>query len=306
MTLAIISHPDCLLHDMGFQHPEQPDRVRVIDKALSQSDIDFKKYEAPLADRKQLLRAHDENYINSIFARAPKEDLIPLDPDTWMNPFTLQAALRAAGAVVYAVDLVMSGEVKSAFCNVRPPGHHAEHDKAMGFCFFNNVVVGAYHALEHYHLKRVAIVDFDVHHGNGTEDIVQNDERILYCSTFQSPFYPFSGTENTSNHLINVPLPAGTDGKSFRKIVEKKFLSQIAAFKPEIIFFSAGFDAYLNDPLAGLMLVEEDYAWITEEIKQIADETCQGRIVSVLEGGYDLEGLAACAVAHVRALSSTK
>lgn len=302
MTIAIISHQDCLLHDMGLQHPEQPNRVRVIDEALNQSNIDFKKYEAPLASRVQLLRAHDEKYVNGIFARAPKTGLIPLDPDTWMNPYTLQAALRAAGAVVYAVDLIMSGEVKSAFCNVRPPGHHAEHDRAMGFCFFNNVVIGALYALEQYHLKRVAIVDFDVHHGNGTEDIVQNDQHILYCSTFQSPFYPFSGTENTSNNLINVPLPAGTDGKSFRKKVKEMLLSQIATFKPEMIFFSAGFDAYIGDPLAGLMLVEDDYAWITQEVKKIADEVCQGKIVSVLEGGYNLEGLAACAVAHVGAL----
>ena len=304
MAIGIISHPDCLLHDMAIHHPEQPARLKAIQDELIRtglSDI-LKYYTAPLATQEQLLRVHDEYYVNSVFKASPKKGITPLDSDTWMNPHTLNAALYAAGAGVYAVDLVMSSELSAAFCNIRPPGHHAEKAKAMGFCFFNNVAVAAAHAIEKYDLARVAIIDFDVHHGNGTENIFNHNTKVLYCSSFQSPFYPFSGEHTQSKHIINIPLPAGTTGKIFREKAEQFWFEKLNQFLPEMIFFSAGFDAYIQDPLSDLMLNEQDYAWITENIKKIADNICKGRIVSVLEGGYDLNGLGRCAAAHIKAL----
>ena len=303
MTIAYITHPDCALHEMGTTHPECPARMKVIDEAVKQSNLQTLNEPAPLVTKAQVLRVHDADYFEKIFALAPKEGLRAIDPDTFMNPFTLNAALRAAGAVIYAVDLVMSGRVSSAFCNIRPPGHHAEKKTAMGFCFFNNIAIGVAHALEHYGLKRVAIVDFDVHHGNGTEDIFKNDDRVLFCSSFEHPFYPYSGSDTHSNHIINIPLSAGTTGLLFREQAKKLWFDKIREFKPEMIFFSAGFDAYYHDEMSDLLFKEEDYAWITEQIKAIADEVCQGRVVSALEGGYDLNGLGACALAHMTALS---
>ena len=304
MTIALISHLDCLLHEMGQHHLEQPARLRAINDELIRTrlmDV-LKSYQAPLATREQLLRVHDEEYVNNIFQISPQTGLIVIDADTLMNPYSLIAALRSAGAGILAVDLVMSGEADAVFCNVRPPGHHAEKAKAMGFCFFNNVAVAAAHALEHHKLKRVAIVDFDVHHGNGTENIFAHDERVLYCSSFQYPFYPFSGAKTKSKHILNIPLPAGTTGKIFRQKVEEQWLNQIELFSPDMIFFSAGFDAYIKDEISELMLVEEDYAWVTAEVKKIADSVCKGRIVSMLEGGYELKGLGRCVAAHIKAL----
>lgn len=304
MSVALISHPDCFLHEMGEGHPEQPARIQAIVDELMRQGLYAKleHYLAPLATREQIELAHEHDYVDTIFQHAPKHRRVLLDADTSMNPFTLQAALRAAGAVVQAVDLVMKNEVNAAFCNVRPPGHHAEHNKAMGFCFFNNIAIGALYALAHYQLKRVAIVDFDVHHGNGTEDIVRNDERILLCSSFQHPFYPFVGAATKSQHILNLPLAAGTDGASYRKKVSEYWFPALRAFKPEIIFISAGFDAHAEDPLAAMLLTAEDYGWLTDEIKQIADEVCQGRIVSVLEGGYSLSALGESVARHVRVL----
>jgi len=304
MPIALISHEDCLLHQMGKYHPEQPARLTAITDELIRTGLYdvLKSYSAPLATLEQLLRVHDENYINHLKEVEPKSGIIPLDQDTWMSPHSLNAALRAAGAAVFAVDLVMSGEVDSAFCNIRPPGHHAERAKLMGFCFFNNVAVAAAHALEHHHLKRVAIIDFDVHHGNGIEDIFRNDKRVLYCSSFQSPFYPFEGVHTKSKHIINIPLAAGTTGTLFREKAEEFWFKQIIQFNPEMIFFSAGFDGYIKDVMSDILLTEEDYAWITAEIKKLADLLCKGRIVSVLEGGYDLPGLGRCVVAHLKAL----
>lgn len=304
MTIGIISHPDCMLHDMGSIHPEQPGRLRVIKEALSTSGLkaDLRMYEAPLATRQQLERVHDVDYVDQVFSASPARGLVSLDADTWMNPHTLKAALRAAGAVILGVDLVMSGEVQSVFCNVRPPGHHAERSHAMGFCFFNNVAVGVAYALEQYQLKRVAIIDFDAHHGNGTEDIFAKDNRVLFCSSFQHPFYPFSGAETKSQHIINIPLPLGATGKVFRDKVAGQWLERLREFQPEMIFISAGFDAHAKEHLSNISLHEEDYAWVTQKIKAIADEVCQGRIVSVLEGGYALEVLGRCVVAHVGAL----
>ena len=244
---------------------------------------------------------HNANYVDYIFQSSPERGLISLDPDTWMNTCTLQAALRAAGSVVHAVDLVMKNDVKSAFCNVRPPGHHAEHATAMGFCFFNNIAVGVAHALEHHGLKRVAIIDFDVHHGNGTEDIFRKDERVMLCSSFQHPFYPNVGADTKSDHILNTPLPAGTNGKDYFDKVITQWVPAVTKFEPEMIF-SAGFDGDEEDILANLNLQTEDYARITKQFKQIADKFCQGRMVSALEGGYSLDVLGLSVVAHIRAM----
>lgn len=305
MTIAFISHPDCLLHTMGPGHPECPQRLTAIAERLVESggDAHLCHYEAPLVSKDELYRTHDQAYVDEIFQSAPTGDgLAYLDPDTAMNAHTLNAALRAAGAVVYAVDLVMEGRHSAAFCNVRPPGHHAEHNLAMGFCFFNNVAVGVRHALDRWKLQRVAIVDFDVHHGNGTEDIFRDEPRVLLGSTFQYPFYPYRGADTVSDRIINMPLPAGAGGKAFRSVVEARLLPALDAFRPQLIFFSAGFDAHRDDPLAGLNLVESDYAWITEKVKAVADKYAQGRMVSTLEGGYDLDALGRSVEAHIRAL----
>ncbi len=305
MDIAFISHTDCLLHEMGAGHPECPARLSAIsDQLISKGlDILLHHYEAPLATRAQLSRVHDEKHIATIFQLAPKDEtLVWIDPDTAMNSHTLTAALRSAGAVVQAVDLVMGGEVSSAFCSVRPPGHHAEHDRAMGFCFFNNVAVGAAHALDAWGLERVAIVDFDVHHGNGTEDIFKDQPHVLLCSTYQHPFYPHSDANRSNDHIVNVPLPAGTTGDEFRRAVQDHWLQPLAEFKPQLILISAGFDGHEEDDMAEFRLTERDYAWVTEEIKAIADAYANGRIVSVLEGGYALSALGRSVVAHITAL----
>nr|HAT8713937.1 histone deacetylase family protein [Legionella jordanis] len=303
MRIGLISHPDCYLHEMGVSHPEQPARLAYIDKAVLNSDLNITYYEAPLAKRQHLIRAHQQEYVDLIFNITPSEGFIALDPDVLMSPYSLNAALRAAGSAIYAVELVIKQEKDLIFCNVRPPGHHAEKNKAMGFCIFNNIAVGAAHALEEFGLRRVAIIDFDVHHGNGTENIFYNDERVLYCSTFEHPFYPFSGADTRKNHIINIPLPANTSGALYREAVATKWFKSLEEFAPEMIFISAGFDAYYKDPLAHLLLKEEDYFWLSQHIKRIADKVCDGRIVSILEGGYDLEGLGSCVVAHLKGLS---
>lgn len=304
MTVAIISHPDCVLHDAGLGHPEQPGRIQVIQTSLQ--NFAFKKpiafYEAPLATHDELTVVHDNRYVDWIISIAPKEGVIGIDQDTIMNPYTLPAALRAAGSVSFAVDLVMQNQAQVAFCNVRPPGHHAEREKAMGFCIFNNVAVGAMHALLHHRLNRVAIIDFDVHHGNGTQDIFQRNKQVMYCSSFQHPFYPGYDEEMDNEHIINVPLAAGTNGATYRAKVQAAWFEKLNQFKPELILFSAGFDAHMNDPLANIDLTKEDYVWLTTEIAKIAKIHCQGRIISVLEGGYDLTTLAECVPAHVNTL----
>ncbi|AHE66982.1 deacetylase [Legionella oakridgensis ATCC 33761 = DSM 21215] len=265
--LAFISHRDCLLHDMGASHPECPERLKVIADAVKHSQLEEKihYYNAPLAKKEDLLRVHDKQYIDYLFNINPGEKIIPLDPDTWMNQHTLQAALRAAGSVILAVDLVMNKTCEAAFCNVRPPGHHAEKSQAMGFCFFNNIAVGAAYALARYDLKRIAIIDFDVHHGNGTENIFQNNEHILLCSSFQYPFYPHHELLTKQDHIIHTPLPAGTEGKQFRKQIEKQWLGKIDAFKPQMIFISAGFDGHRQDIMANFQLEDDDYVWITKK-----------------------------------------
>ncbi len=305
MQTAYISHPLCLKHDMGAHHPECPARLHAIEDQLIASGLFgyLQQHDAPEATREQLARVHDPAYLDAIAAKAPSNGMVALDGDTFMNPYTYPAAMRAAGAVVLAVDLVMQRQVENAFCNVRPPGHHAERAQAMGFCIFNNVAVGAAHALAAHGLTRVAIVDFDVHHGNGTEDIFRDEPRVMLCSTFQHPFYPYSGADTLSSHIVNVPLAAGSGGVEFRQAVSEIWLPALDTFAPELILVSAGFDAHREDDMASLKLVEADYAWVTEQVKQLAARHAQGRIVSVLEGGYELHALGRSAMAHIKALS---
>ena len=304
MTLAIITSPTCDLHEMGDGHPESPLRLDAIRKHLRAFAHGFSPeyLDAPVASQAQLGMVHGTDYIRSVFATAPEEGYSELDPDTWMNRHSLTAALHAAGAAVLAVDRVMSGKNHAAFCSVRPPGHHSERNRAMGFCLFNNVAVAAAHALEKWSLQRVAIVDFDVHHGNGTQDIFEDNPAVMLCSTFQSPLYPYPGTGRTPEHIVNLPLPSGTDGTQYRKVVTEKLLPALDAFRPELVLFSAGFDAHIDDPLANLRLLEQDYAWITREVRAIALRHAQGRIVSTLEGGYALGALGRSVVAHLQEL----
>jgi len=306
MATALLTHPDCIRHEMGSGHPESPERLRAILAALEGSGLasSLALLEAPEATREQLERVHDASHVDMVFEAAPQSGYAYLDPDTSMNASSLSAALRAAGAVVKATDLVMSGEVRSAFCAVRPPGHHATRDRPMGFCLFNNVAIGAMHAIEAHGLARVAILDFDVHHGNGTEDIIANDERIFMVSIFQDKLYPFSGGVPLGDNMINVPVPAYTKGDEIRGIVEQQWLPALERFKPEMIFISAGFDAHRDDGMAFLRLLEPDYAWVTALVRQVAAKHACGRIVSLLEGGYDLDALGNSAAAHVRVLMS--
>ena len=285
-------------------HPESPARLHAISDQLIASGLDIilRHYDAPLASREQLCRVHTPVYVESIFAQAPQQGMAFIDPDTSMNPHTLNAALRAAGAGVLAVDLIMADKIEAAFCSVRPPGHHAEHDRAMGFCFFNNVAVAAAHAMAHYQLERIAIVDFDVHHGNGTEDIFLDDEQVLLCSTFQHPFYPYSGAETRRPHIINVPLANGSGSTAFREAVAQHWLPALHAQRPQLILISAGFDAHIEDDMAGLRLTENDYALVTSQIREVADLYSRGHIISMLEGGYALPALGRSVVAHIKAL----
>ena len=304
-STAFITHRDCHLHDMGSFHPESPARLAAINDHLIAQGLDhyLVHYEAPLATFEQLLRVHSASHLERLKRNSPALGIFHLDPDTAMNPHTWQAALRSAGAGVMAVDLVMAHEVQNAFCAVRPPGHHAERAKAMGFCFFNNIAVAAAHALKAHGLARVAIVDFDVHHGNGTEDCFGNNEQVLMVGMFQHPFYPYSGTDDPAPNMLNVPLPGGTGSDEFRQMVKEVWLPRLRLFKPEMILISAGFDAHYEDDLGGMKLFEKDYTWVTEQLKQIADEGAQGRIVSMLEGGYVLSALARSVAAHVKVLA---
>ena len=308
MAIAYITHSDCLLHDMGAGHPEQPARLSAINNRLIASGLEMlmRQYDAPLARREQLEAVHDPAYIDSIFTASPAAGLVWIDGDTAMNRNSLDAALRAAGAAVLGVDLVMQAEVGQAFCAVRPPGHHAGRARAMGFCLFNNIAVGAYHALNRYGLERVAIVDFDVHHGNGTEDIVSGDDRILFCSTFQHPFYPHTGIGAAVSNIVNTPLAVGSGGRAFRDAIERDWLPRLASFAPELIMISAGFDGHRLDDMAGLDLIEDDYAWVTRRVFEQAQESADGRIVSALEGGYALHALARSVEAHIKAFFSER
>jgi len=305
MQTAYITHPLCLKHDMGAHHPESPARIHAIeDQMIAAGLMDhLQRYDAPEATSEQLLRAHDAGYVDFIESSAPQQGIVQLDGDTAMNPFSYQAALRAAGAVVLGVDLVMAGKAENAFCNIRPPGHHAERAHAMGFCIFNNVAVGAAHALAAHGLSRVAIADFDVHHGNGTENIFHDEPRVMLCSTFQHPFYPYRGADSGNDHIINVPLAAGSGSEEFRDAVTRHWLPALERFQPELLLISAGFDAHRDDDMAMLRLIEADYAWVTEQLKSVAEKHARRRIVSALEGGYELHALGRSALAHLKALS---
>lgn len=309
MTTAYITHPDCLGHEMGPVHPERPERLSAIERHLRSSGLmqDLRSLSAPLADRDDLMRVHVPEYIDLIFEHAPTEGYVQLDPDTLMNRYSLAAARRAAGAGVLAVDELMAGRATNAFCAVRPCGHHATRARPMGFCIFNNIAVAAAYALERTGIERVAIIDFDVHHGNGTEDVFSAPEwreRVLMASFFQHPFYPGSGTHDSAPNMINVPLPAGSDGVAARKVATEKWFPALEAFAPQLILISAGFDAHREDLLGGLALVEDDYAWMTAGLMELASRHAEGRIVSMLEGGYNLEALGSSVVAHVKTLSS--
>ncbi len=308
------THPDCWRHEMGPGHPECPERLDAIeDRLLVTGVIDaLERHEAPLASTDDIELAHDQLHVAAM--RGMGEELADriaaggrayaqIDPDTSMNPHTWNAIRRGAGAVLAATDAVMAGELENAFCAVRPPGHHACRSRAMGFCIFNNVAIGVRYALERYGLKRVAVVDFDVHHGNGTEEILAGDDRVLMVGIFQSPFYPGSGDPPLASNMVNLPIPAYTKGMEIRAMIEQEWMPRLEAFKPEMIFISAGFDAHREDDLGQLGMVEQDYTWITDRIKQVAKKYAKGRIVSSLEGGYNLSALGRSVEAHLRVLA---
>ncbi len=304
MPLAYIYHCDCLSHDVGEEHPEHPHRLKAVRERLEATGLDklLTDIEAPRIDRQHLERVHAHDYLEHIFSAQPGDDPIHLDADTRMMSCTLEAAMRASGSVVQGVDLLMSGEFKKAFCAVRPPGHHAERAQAMGFCFFNNIAVGAAYALEVCGLSRVAILDFDVHHGNGTENIFSGDERVLFGSCFQHPLYPFSGADSKAENIMNIPLRANTRSDDFRSLLEQQWLPRLEEFKPEMIFLSAGFDGHKLDPLGGIKLSEEDFIWITRMAMGIAERFSNGRLLSALEGGYHPDALGRSVEAHLRTM----
>jgi acetoin utilization deacetylase AcuC-like enzyme len=308
MTTLYITHADCRLHDMGPGHPECPARLDAINAQLRDDGLlaELRCLDAPLALKEDLERVHQKAYVELIFSQAPTSGYRQLDPDTAMNPHSLDAALRAAGAGILAVDELVAGRADNAFCAVRPCGHHATPDRSMGFCIFNNIAVAAAYALEKAGLARVAVVDFDVHHGNGTEEIFSAApwrERILMTSFFQHPFYPYSGTNAPAPNMLNVPLAKGSGGAAAREAVERIWLPALERYQPQMILISAGFDAHAQDPLGGLALVEDDYAWITRELQIVAARHAHGRIVSMLEGGYSLPALARSVAAHVGTLA---
>jgi acetoin utilization deacetylase AcuC-like enzyme len=306
VTTLVISHPACLAHDPGEGHPERPDRLRAIERALESEAFQMLARDAaPRADLAAIARVHPRDYIEAIRAATPQQGLAAVDPDTSMSPGSFEAALRAAGGAVFAIDEVMSGKVRNAFVSTRPPGHHAEVATPMGFCFFNNAAIAARHAQAAHGAERVAIVDFDVHHGNGTQHIFWDDRTVMYASTHQMPHYPGTGAvgeRGEHDQIVNAPLRAGDGGEAFREAMETVILPRVEAFSPDVVIVSAGFDAHRRDPLGNLNLVEADYAWATRRLMEIARKTAHERVVSVLEGGYDLEGLARSVAAHVTTL----
>jgi acetoin utilization deacetylase AcuC-like enzyme len=304
VATAYITHPSCLLHEMGAYHPESPARLRAIDDRLIAAGLMdlLRHYEAPAVTIAQFNRVHDPAYVQRLHEIAPQQGHVALDPDTLMNCHSLSAALHAAGAAVLATDLVMAGTVENAFCAVRPPGHHAEPAHAMGFCMFNNVAVGAAHALEHHGLERVAIIDFDVHHGNGTETIFRDEPRVLFCSSFQHPFYPHTPLLHNHANVIELPLLSGSNGVIFRNGVEQQFIPALERFAPQMFFVSAGFDAHIDDDMSGLAFVDDDYSWLGEQIVALARRHAGGRLVSTLEGGYELNSLGRSATRFIKTM----
>ena len=309
MKVSVYTHADCLDHDPGPGHPESPSRLKAVLRALDDPNcVKTERFDAPLAKHEQLARVHEGAMLDTLFAASPTQGRIFLDADTVMSPRSIDAALRAAGAVCAAVDGVFSDSRRRAFCAVRPPGHHATHDTAMGFCLFNNLAVGAAHALATQSIERVAIIDFDVHHGNGTADIFKADPRVIYASTHQSPLYPGTGapSQRGVGNLIHAPLPAASGSLEFRAAFDSRIFPELEQFAPQLVLISAGFDAHRLDPLANLNLDAEDFAWVTEKLVAIANRHAQGRIVSSLEGGYSLTALHKSTIAHVNALSGAR
>jgi len=306
MTTLLLSHPACLNHLTPQGHPERPDRLRAIERALEHEKFQMlAREQAPLAALELIALAHPMDYVEQVRDASPREGMVRIDADTTMSPGTLEASLRAAGGACQAVDEVMTAKVANAFVATRPPGHHAETATPMGFCLFNNAAIAARHAQKQHGAERVAIVDFDVHHGNGSQEIFWSDASVMYCSTHQMPLYPGTGARSecgAHDNIVNAPLSAGNGGREFREAFELAILPRLEAFRPDLIVISAGFDAHARDPLANLNLLEPDYAWVTKKLMEVADKHAEGRIVSVLEGGYDLEGLAQSVAAHVGAL----
>jgi acetoin utilization deacetylase AcuC-like enzyme len=306
MTTLLLSHPACLDHLMPPGHPERPDRLRAVERALEHEKFStLAREQAPMLEAETIALCHPMDYIDAIREASPSEGMIRLDADTSMSPGTFEAALRSAGGAVLAVDEVVSRKATNAFVATRPPGHHAETARPMGFCLFNSAAIAARYSQKKHGLGRVAIVDFDVHHGNGSQDIFWRDPTVMYCSTHEMPLYPGTGARSERgehDNIVNAPLRAGDGGREFRDAFGTTILPRLTAFGPELIVISAGFDAHMRDPLANLNLIEDDFAWVTGKIMEIADARAGGRIVSVLEGGYDLEGLGRSAAAHVATL----
>lgn len=309
MATALVTHPACLDHDTGAGHPERADRLRSVLSALdAEAFPDLLREQAPLAAAEQLIAVHEQDYVDLILSvQVPPDQLVALDPDTVLSSGSIEAALRAAGGAIHAVDLVMDGTADTAFVAVRPPGHHAEPARGMGFCLFNNVAIAAHHARNRHGLKRIAVADFDVHHGNGTQAAFWNDPDLFFASSHQSPFYPGTGgseERGTADNIANAPLPAFTGSKEFREAWQRLLLPALDEFAPDLLLISAGFDGHRDDPLAQFQLDAGDYAWVTRELVELARRHCAGRVVSLLEGGYDLSALAQCVVAHVRELGA--
>ena len=306
METLYITHPACHLHEMGVWHPESPNRLDAVSKQLLASDLasHLHSHQARAASREDILRVHTSQHLEYLHEKAPTQGYFSIDADTIMNAHTLEAAYHAAGAGLDAVDALMAGQMRQAFCSVRPPGHHASSDRAMGFCFFNNVAIAVAYALEKYPLQRVLIVDFDVHHGNGTEDIFAHDERVLMCGFFQHPYFPGSFHQPQAKNMLNIPMEAHTQADRILERFEKLCLPRIVAFEPELVFFSAGFDAHSDDEMGQLGLVEADFSALTRMVMQATAKSAQGRVISLLEGGYELLSLGRSVEAHIRAMSA--
>ena len=306
MSTLLITHPACLDHLTPAGHPERPDRLRAIDRALEHERFQtLARVEAPRAELEVIALCHPMDYITAIREATPKAGLVGLDADTSLSPGSFEAALRAAGGAVHAVDEVMAGKARNAFVATRPPGHHTETARPMGFCLFNNAAIAARYAQKKHGAERAAVVDFDVHHGNGSQDIFWSDKTVMYCSTHEMPLYPGTGAigeRGDYNTIVNAPLSAGDGGDAFREAFETVILPRLREFKPDFLIISAGFDAHTRDPLANLNLVESDYSWVTKKLMEIADTNAKGRVISLLEGGYDLQGLSRSVAAHVTAL----
>lgn len=306
MDTILYSHPVSIEHDMGAHHPECPDRIRAVQRSLETEEFAFlDRREAPEGTVEAIERVHKPWYVESIFENVPENGHRHLDPDTALSPASGKAALRSVGGVCAAVDAIMNGEARNAFCALRPPGHHAEESQAMGFCFFNNVAVAARHAQAEWGIKKVAVVDFDVHHGNGTQYHFENRPELFYASSHQWPAYPGTGHEHETgveHNIVNVHIAPGSKGEVVRHAYENRVLPALRGFKPELLIISAGFDAHARDPLAHLRLTEDDFVWLTRELMKVADSCCKGRVISTLEGGYDLQALGSSVAAHVRTL----